>query len=125
MADGQLGDFIRDFIERVVNAHGLKAIDQALDHMVSRDYVRTGSDWRGLAPDFAALRAIYHRQATQRPDWRIDVQESIEVGEYVAVRALAAGQKALDDDGAPRQPPLPTAVESAKALITAIKGPFR
>jgi hypothetical protein len=111
MADGPLGQFIRDFIERVVNAHDLKAIDQALDQMVSPDYVGTGSDWRRLAPDFDALRAFYRRQATQRPDWRIDVQETVEVGEYVAVRALAGGKQALDDEGAPRQPPFPTAVE--------------
>jgi hypothetical protein len=111
MADGPLGAFVRDLIERVVNEHDLEAIDLALDQMVSRDYVGTGSDWHRLAPDFDALRAFYRRQATQRPDWRIDVQETIEVGEYVAVRALAGGKQALDDEGEPRQPPFPTAVE--------------
>jgi hypothetical protein len=94
-----------------VNAHDLEAIDRALDRMVSPDYVGTGSDWRRLAPNFDALREFYLRQAVQRPDWRIDVQDTIEVGEYVAVRALAGGQQTLDDQGAPRQPPFPTAVE--------------
>ncbi len=41
----------------------------------------------------AALRAFYERQARDRPEWRIDVQETLEVGEWVAVRALAG-----DDD---------------------------
>ncbi len=111
MADAALGAFIRDFIERVVNRHDLEGIDQALDQMVSGDYVGTGSDWGRFASDFDSLRAFYHRQAIQRPDWHIDVHETIEVGEYVAVRALAAGKEALDDEGAPRQPPFPTAVE--------------
>jgi SnoaL-like domain len=110
MADGPLGDFIRDFIGRVVNAHDVGAIDQAVDQLVSPDYVGTGPEWHHLAPDFDALRAFYHRQAIQRPDWRIDIQETIEVGEYVAVRALAGGTQALDEDGAPR-PPFPTGVE--------------
>lgn len=107
MADGDLGAFVRDYIGRVVNEHDIAAVDE----MVSPHYRGTGDDWQRLAPDFDALRTFYTRQAAQRPDWRIDVQESIEVGEYVAVRALAGGQQAFDDDGAPRQPPFPTAVE--------------
>jgi hypothetical protein len=111
MADGPLGALIRDFIEQVVNEHDLSAIDKALNEMVSPEYRGTGSEWQHLAPDFEALRAFYRRQAIQRPDWRIDIQETIEVGEYVAVRALAGGKLALDDDGEPRQPPFPTAGE--------------
>jgi hypothetical protein len=111
MANGPLGAFMRDFIERVVNEHDLNAIDEAVEEMVSLEYRGSGSEWLRLAPDFEALRAFYRRQATQRPDWRIDIQETIEVGEYVAVRALAGGKQALDDAGAPRKPPFPTAGE--------------
>jgi hypothetical protein len=111
MADGPLGAFMRDFIERVVNQHDLTAIDNAVDERVSPDYRGTGSEWQHLAPDFEGLRAFYRRQATQRPDWRIDIQETMEVGEYVAIRALAGGTQALDDRGLPREPPFPTGVE--------------
>jgi len=107
MAGGALGTFIRDYIGRVVNEHDISAVDE----MVSPDYRGTGPEWQRLAPDFEALRAFYQRQATQRPDWCIDIQESIEVGEYVAVRALASGKQAFDDDGARRRPPFPTEVE--------------
>jgi hypothetical protein len=107
MAGGPLGTFIRDYIGRVVNQHDISAVDE----MVSPDYRGTGPEWQRLAPDFEALRSFYQRQATQRPDWRIDIQESIEVGEYVAVRALANGKQAFDDDGARRRPPFPTSVE--------------
>jgi hypothetical protein len=91
----------------VVNEHDVTAVDE----MVAPDYRGTGEDWQRLAPDFDALRSFYVRQAAQRPDWRIDIQETMEVGEYVAVRALASGQQAFDDDGAPRRPPFPIAVE--------------
>ena len=107
MAGGSLGAFIRHYVGRVVNEHDISVVDE----MVSSDYRGTGSEWHLLAPDFEALREFYQRQATQRPDWRIDIQESIEVGEYVAVRALASGKQAFDDDGARRRPPFPTAVE--------------
>lgn len=107
MAGDALGAFIRDYLRRVVNEHDLSAVDE----MVAPDYRGTGPEWQRLAPDFEALRGFYRRQAIQRPDWRIDIQESIEVGEYVAVRALASGKQAFDDGGAPRRPPFPTAVE--------------
>lgn len=107
MADGTLGALISDYIMRVVNQHDLSAVDE----MVSPDYRGTGSEWQHLAPDFDALHEFYRRQAIQRPDWRIDVQESIEVGEYVAVRALASGKQAFAANGSPRRPPFPTEVE--------------
>ena len=107
MADGELGAFVRDYIRRVVNEHDIAAVDE----LVSPDYRGTGSDWQRLAPDIDALRAFYARQAVQRPDWRIDIQETIEVGDYVAVRAVAGGEQAFDDDGAPRRPPFPTGAE--------------
>lgn len=107
MADGALGSFIRDYLRRAVNEHDLTAVDE----LVSPQYRGTGPEWQHLAPDFRALREFHRRQAAQRPDWRVDVQESIEVGEYVAVHALAGGRQALDEDGAPRQPPFPTSGE--------------
>lgn len=111
MQDGPLGKFICDFIEHVVNEHDLRAIDEALEHMVSRDYRGTGTVWQLWAPDFDQLRRFYRRQAVQRPDWRIEIQQTVEVGEYVAVRALAGGSLAFDEDGAPQKSPFPTAGE--------------
>lgn len=111
MPDGPLGALIRDFIDRVVNRHDLRAIDDALADLVSPQYRGTGSVWQQWAPDFDSLREFYRRQAVQRPDWRIDIQETMEVGEYVAVRALAGGRLALDEDGAPQAPPFPTSGE--------------
>lgn len=111
MTDGPLGDFVREFIERVVNEHDLDAIDDALASMVSRDYRGTGSVWQEWAPDYDGLRSFYRRQAIQRPDWRIHIQETMEVGEHVAVRALAGGRLAFDEDGSPQLPPFPTAGE--------------
>lgn len=35
---------MRDFIERVVNAHDLSAIDEAVNGMVSPDYRGTGPE---------------------------------------------------------------------------------
>lgn len=83
---------MRGFIERGVNAHDLSAIDEAVNEMVSHDYRGTGTEWQRLAPDFEALRAFYRRQAIQRPDWRIEIHETTEVGDYVAVRAVAGRQ---------------------------------
>jgi hypothetical protein len=107
MAEGTLGSFIRTFIQRVVNEHDLSAIDD----LVSAQYRGTGPDWQRLAPDTDGLREFYRRQGAQRPDWRIDIQETIEVGDHVAVRAYAYGTEAYDDNGVPRRPPFPTAVE--------------
>lgn len=105
MADGQLGTFVREFMECVVNSHDLNTIDRAVNEMVS-------PEWHGdMAPDVEGLRAFYHRQAIQRPDWHIDAQETLEVGEYVATRALAGGKLAFDQDGLPWQPGYPIAVE--------------
>jgi hypothetical protein len=107
VADGELGSFMRKFIQRVVNEHDLSAVDE----MVSPEYRGTGADWEELASNIEVLREFYRRQATYRPDWRIDIQETIELGEYVAVRAYAHGIQAFDEDGTPRRPPFPTEVE--------------
>ena len=82
MPEAELGPFIRRFIQRVVNEHDVSGVDD----MVSPDYRGSGSEWQHLAPDFKTLREFYQRQAAQRPDWRIDIQETIELGEYVVAR---------------------------------------
>ncbi len=76
--------------------------------MVSPSYTGGGHGW---ADNMEALRAFYDRQNRTRPDWRIDVQETIEVGEWVAVRAFAGGNEAHNEDGSPESPPFLTAVE--------------
>jgi hypothetical protein len=85
-----LGPFIRAYLQRVVNERDVTA----LDSMVSPEFRGSGNGW---PPDIAGLREFYRDQARRRPDWHIDVQETIEVGEWVAVRALAGGTIATDD----------------------------
>jgi len=71
MADGVLGDFVRTYIQRVVNERDSTAVDD----MVSADYLGSGPVWPS---DRDGLRAIYQSQATPRPDWHIDVRETVE-----------------------------------------------
>ena len=59
-----------------------------MDELVSAGYRGSGHGW---PEDLAALRRFYAAQAETRPDWSIAVQETVEVGEWVAVRALAGG----------------------------------
>ena len=79
-----LGAFVQEYIDRVVNRRDLTAVDD----LVSADYRGSGHGWPG---DVDALKGFYARQAAERPDWRIDVRETVEAGEWVAVRALAGG----------------------------------
>ena len=104
MANGELARFYREYIERVVNQHDMSAVDE----IVSRDYVGGGHGWAETIED---LREFYGRQSRTRPDWHIDVQETAEVGEWVAVRAFAGGREAYNEDGSPQSPPLLTSVE--------------
>ena len=104
MGQGTLDQFIRRYIERVVNRHDITAVDD----MVSPDYTGGGYGW---AEDIDALREFYDRQNRLRPDWRIDIQDTTEVGEWVAVRAFAGGHEAYDEDESPQPPPFLTAVE--------------
>jgi len=93
-----LGTFIRAYLQRVVNERDITAVDS----LVSPDFRGSGNGWPA---DIAGLREFYRDQARRRPDWHIDVRETIEVGEWVAVRALAGGTvvtNALEmTDGAP------------------------
>jgi hypothetical protein len=104
VANVDLDRFIREYIERVVNHHDMSAVDQ----MVSPDYTGGGYGW---PENVAELREFYDRQNRARPDWRIDIQQTVEVGEWVAVRALAGGMEAYNEDGTRRSRPYITAVE--------------
>jgi SnoaL-like domain len=104
VANVDLDRFIREYIERVVNHHDMSAVDE----MVSPDYTGGGYGW---AEDIAALREVYDRQNRARPDWRIDIQQTVEVGEWVAVRAVAGGMEAYNEDGTRQSRPYVTAVE--------------
>jgi hypothetical protein len=104
MANGELSQFYREYVERVVNQHDMSAVDE----MVSPDYVGGGHGW---AANMEELREFYRRQNRLRPDWRIDIQETMEVGEWIAARALAGGQEAYNEDGSPQSPSFLTSVE--------------
>lgn len=94
VASQDLGLFVGEYLARVVNRRDLSA----LDDLVSPGYRGSGNGWPS---DIGRLRAFYEWQARWRPDWRIDVQETIEVGDCVAVRAFACGTVSHDDHGSP------------------------
>ncbi len=104
MGREDLGQFVRDYLQRVVNQHDMSA----LDDMVSPDYRGNGPGW---PPDIGSLREFYQWQQRWRPDWHIDVQETVEVGDWVAVRACAGGTVSHDDAGAPLLNPFRKSVE--------------
>lgn len=104
MARDELGGFVRAYLQRVVNDRDVAAIDT----LVSPSYRGSGGDW---PVDEASLRAFYQRQARVRPDWHIEVQQTIEVGQWVAVRAVAGGSVAHDEVGAALSSPSRKAVE--------------
>lgn len=78
------GELVRRYLDRVVNQRDLTAVDE----MVSSDFRGSGPGW---PTTFDELRAFYEWQSRERPDWSIDVRESIEVGDSVVVRARAGG----------------------------------
>jgi predicted SnoaL-like aldol condensation-catalyzing enzyme len=104
VTDVELGQFYREYVERVVNQHDMSAVDE----MVSPNYMGAGHGW---PETIEALREFYRRQSRTRPDWRIDIQQTVAVGEWVAVRAFAGGQEAYNEDGSRQSPPFPTSVE--------------
>ena len=79
---GGLGHFVREYVDRAVNRGDVSAVDE----LVAQDYRGSGHGWPA---DIGALRDFYLHQSRERPGWRIEVQETIETGEWVAVRALA------------------------------------
>jgi predicted SnoaL-like aldol condensation-catalyzing enzyme len=107
-----LAGWIRDYLERVVNDRDVSAVDE----LVSPGYVGSGHGW---APDREKLRAFYVWQADYRPDWHIDIQAAIEVGDWVAVRAHAGGTVAHDEAGQPLETPHQRAIEWLAAFRVA------
>lgn len=93
MTDQALGRFVRAYLERVVNDRNLSAVDE----LIAQDYRGSGEGWPQTVGE---LRAFYAEQARARPDWHIDVQETVELGEVVVVRARAGGT--VLDGGTPR-----------------------
>ena len=87
--NGDLGGFVRSYIERVVNQRDLTAVDD----MVSSKYVGSGPEW---ATNIEELRQFYVDQMRVRPDWHIEVQGTVELGDSVVVRALAGGTVTVD-----------------------------
>jgi SnoaL-like domain len=104
MTDGPLGRTVRDYLERVVNQRDVTAVDE----LVAADYQGFGHGWPA---DVDALRQFYIRQAAFRPDWRIDVQETMELHDVVVVRAHAGGSVSHDAAGAPLEVPYRRHVE--------------
>ena len=101
--NGVLTGLARAYLERVVNRRDLAAVDE----LVAPSYQGSGHGW---PEDLPALKAFYAWQARSRPDWHIDVQESVEVGDHVAVRAFAGGTIMAGDDS-PGAAPTVGAVE--------------
>lgn len=105
MAGAVLGQFVRTYLQRVVNERDVTGVED----MVSPQLSGSG---RGWPCDIGGLREFYDWQARARPDWHIVVQQTVEVvGEWVAVRAHAGGTVAHDDTGAPLRSPFRLAVE--------------
>ena len=107
MSDQQKPDldgWIRHYLGRVVNDRDVSAVDE----LVSPEYVGSGHGW---APDRDKLREFYTWQACTRPDWHIDVQETVEVSDWVAVRAHGGGTVTHDEAGQALQTPYRSAVE--------------
>ncbi len=95
---------MRDYLARVVNGRDLGAVDE----IVSPGYVGTGNGW---PVDRDSLRAFYEWQAWSRPDWHIDIQDALCVGDCVVVRAFAGGTVTDDAAGRPLAAPASRAVE--------------
>jgi predicted SnoaL-like aldol condensation-catalyzing enzyme len=92
---GTLSQLVAEYIERVVNRRDVTAVDDT----VAPDYVGSGHGWPATRE---ALRSFYETQAHTRPDWHIDIKETVEVGDSVVVRAHAGGT-VTEDDHAERQ----------------------
>lgn len=60
----------------------------AVDDLVAEDYRGSGPGWPRTVDE---LRNFYESQLVSRPDWHIDVQEAVELGDSVVIRAHAHG----------------------------------
>lgn len=79
-----LSDLAVRYIERVVNRRDLTAVDE----MVADGYRGSGPGWPAT---IGQLRQFYEEQMRDRPDWHIDVEHVLELGDSVVVRAHAQG----------------------------------
>lgn len=79
-----LSELAISYIERVVNRRDHAAIDE----MVAGDYRGSGQGW---PTTLGQLRQFYEDQVRDRPDWHIDVEVVVELGDSVVVRAHAQG----------------------------------
>jgi predicted SnoaL-like aldol condensation-catalyzing enzyme len=91
--DAAPGEVVRGYLERVVNGRDITAVEDT----VAPGYRGTGPGWPATVE---ALRAFYLEQYRARPDWRIDVEATLELGDAVVVRAHAQGRIA-DEPGQP------------------------
>ena len=91
-------EFVRSYLDRVVNERDLSAVDELVDP----GFRGSGFGW---PPDRAALRRFYAWQAEARPDWHITVQEAVELGSVVVLRASAGGTVSHDERGTSLEQP--------------------
>lgn len=84
-------------IDRAVHQHDSSVVDE----LVSPDF-----RGHGFASDRESLRAFYDWQSRIAPDWRIDVEDLVEDGDRVAVRAHAYGARAESAPGVPYPEPV-------------------
>ena len=91
---GPLSLLVTDYIERVVNRRDTDAIED----LVSAEYNGSGPDW---PTTISELRQFYRQQAQDRPDWHIEIRETLELGDSVIVLARAGGHVMVD--GVPEQ----------------------
>lgn len=100
----RLADLVRGYIDRVVDRRDLAAVDE----LVSADCTGAGQGWPATLPE---LRSFYEWPGKTRPDWHIDVQETVEVDDCVVVRAYAHGTISADEQGRPLAAPHSKSVE--------------
>lgn len=96
MQPGPLGALVLAYLDRAVHRHDLSAVDE----LVSPAFVG-----HGFPADRAALTEFYAWQARTAPDWRIDVEDLVEEGDRVAVRAHAYGTRTESAPGVPLSEP--------------------
>src|SRR3954451_9385171 len=99
-----IAEFVTAYLARVVNRRDVSAVDD----MVAPEYSGSGHGWPQTLTE---LRAFYDWQASTRPDWYIDVQETVAVGNCVVVRAEASGTVTEDERGRPLAAPAASHVE--------------
>jgi predicted SnoaL-like aldol condensation-catalyzing enzyme len=97
-------DLIRNYLDRVVNQQDLSDLDQ----LVASDYRGDGYGWPATRSE---LRDFYVAQSRARPDWRIDIQSTFEVGDCVVVHAQAGGTVVEDEHAEPLKAPIGRQVE--------------